>query len=98
MATYGKLESFFKAGTFYGLGETVHVHVHPTEPAAVINCFNLEDRPIEQEVEFVPQRFGLDARRPYSITGVTSRASGQGHVLLFRVPARGHQLAEIRGS
>ena len=97
MATYRKLESFFKAGRFYGLGETVHVHVHPTEPAAVINCFNLEDRPIEQEVEFVPQRFGLDAKRSYGITGVMSHPSGQGYVLRFRVPARGHQLAEIQG-
>ena len=33
----------------------------------------------------------------YGITGVTAHASGRGYVLRFRVPARGHQLAEIQG-
>ena len=54
-------------------------------------------QPIEQEVEFVPERFGLDAKRTYGITGVTAHASGRGYALRFRVPARGHQLAEIQG-
>jgi hypothetical protein len=98
MATYRRLESFFKAGTFYGLEETVHLHVHPTLPAAVINCFNLDDRPIESEAEFVPRAYGLDAKRSYNISGVLSRPSDNGYVLLFKVPARGHQLAEIRGA
>ena len=97
MATYRRLESFFKAGAFYGLNETVHLHTHPTEPAAVINCFNLDDHPVEQEVQFVPERFRLDAKRPYNITGVSAHASVKGYVLLFKVPARGHQLAEIQG-
>jgi hypothetical protein len=96
MATYRRLEPFFKAGTFYGVDEAVHVHVHPTEQAAVINCFNLEERPGRREVEFIPGKFGLDAKRAYTITGVSAREIGDGYTLIFDVPALGHRLAEVR--
>lgn len=98
MATYRRLQSFFKAGTFYGMDETVHVHVHPAEPAAVINCFNLEDHAFEKEVDFFPGRFGMDTKRSYTITGTPSRAMQTGTTLIFKVPALGHQLAEIRAA
>ncbi len=94
-ATYRRWQRFFKAGTFYGLDERVHVHVDPSDPAAVINCFNLEDHAIEREVEFIPGRFGLDANRSYSITGVPSRALRTGYTLILKVPALGHRLAEV---
>jgi hypothetical protein len=98
MTTYRRLEQFFKAGTFYGVDEMVHVHVHPSEPAAVINCFNLDDQPVEREVEFVPEKYGLDPKRSYKVEGVSSRAQGPARVLVFKVPAAGHQLAEIRST
>jgi hypothetical protein len=96
MATYRRLEPFFKAGTFYGVEETVHVHVHPTEQAAVINCFNLEEQPTRREVEFTPGKFGLDAKRAYTITGVPAGEIGNGYTLIFDVPALAHRLAEVR--
>jgi len=95
MAAYRRLERFFKAGTFYGVEETVHVHVDPAATAAVVNSFNLEDGDVEREVEFRPEKFGLDPKRSYKITGVPSRAGDKGYVLIFKVPARGHRLAEI---
>jgi hypothetical protein len=96
MATYRRLAPFFKAGTFYGVDETVHVHIHPSEQAAVINCFNLEDRPLQREVEFSPHKFGLDAKRPYTVTGVPARESTKGYTLTLDIPALGHRLAEVR--
>jgi hypothetical protein len=96
MATYRRLEAFFKRGRFYGIDEHTHVHSHPNEPAAVINGFNLEDRPVEREVWFIPQKYGLDGRRPLRVEGVPSRRAREGYILTFRIPARGHQLAEIR--
>jgi len=96
MATYRKLEPFFKAGTFYGLEETVHVHVHPRESAAVVNCFNLEDRPLQKKVEFVPEAYGLRGNETYSVRGASFRFSAGVYTLLFDVPALGHCLAEVR--
>jgi hypothetical protein len=65
-----RLAPFFEAGSFYGLDELTHVHVHPAKPAEVVNCFNLEDYAIEREVEFVPEKFSLDAKLSYQIKGV----------------------------
>jgi hypothetical protein len=98
MATYRRLEPFFKAGAFYGVDETVHVHVHPTEQAAVINCFNLEERLARREVEFIPGKYGLDAKRAFTFTGVPAREMASGYTLIFDVPARGHRLAEVRAA
>jgi hypothetical protein len=92
------LEPFFKAGAFYGVDETVHVHVHPTEQAAVINCFNLEDRLARREVEFIPGKYGLDAKRAFTFAGVPAREMANGYTLIFDVPARGHRLAEVRAA
>jgi hypothetical protein len=98
MASYRRLQPFFKAGTFYGLEETVHVHIHPEESAAVINCFNLEDRPLHKEVQFVPERYGLPGKLDYSAHGVSSRVSEGHYVLVFDVPPLGHSLAEVWSS
>lgn len=95
MATYRRLKPFFTAGTFYGVDETIHVHIHPTETAAVVNCFNLGETAATREVEFRPERYGLDPKRSFRVAVVPSRRTEKGHVLLFNVPARGHQLAEI---
>jgi hypothetical protein len=62
----------------------------------VVNCFNLDDHVTEREVEFNPEKFGLDAKRSYRIKGASSRATQTGYVLTFKVPALGHQLAEVR--
>jgi hypothetical protein len=96
MATYRRLEPFFKAGKFYGLGEMVHVHVHPTESAAVINCFNLESQPATRRMEFAPSRFGLDRTREYKALGATATRHGELYLLDVVVPPYGHSLVELR--
>jgi hypothetical protein len=95
MATYLRLAPFFKTGRFYGLDEMTHLHVHPAKPAAVINCFNLETHAVEREVEFIPEKYGLNGERSYQFKGVRSRSTGKGYTMIFRVPALGHKLTEI---
>jgi hypothetical protein len=95
MATYLRFQEFFKAGTFYGLDETVHVHVHPRESAAVINCFNLSDDPMERIVEFHPAEVGLDSNGKFKFAGPSSQPVDAGYRLTFNVPAHGHRLAEV---
>jgi hypothetical protein len=97
MAIYMRLQKYFKAGTFYGLEESVHIHVHPTEPSAVINCFNLTDKPTEKVVEFFPARVGLNANRTFKIIGPASQPVDGGYRLTFQIPAHGHSLAEMTG-
>jgi hypothetical protein len=96
MAAYRRLEPFFKMGKFYGLGEMVHVHVHPSEPAAVINCFNLEDKTATQHLEFTPTQIGLDGSREYQVIGATASRKGDLYLLDVVVPALGHALVELR--
>jgi hypothetical protein len=98
MVTYRKLETFFKAGRFYGLDETVHVHLHPQKSAAVVNCFNLEDRPLQKQVDFEPEAYGLPGDQPYNVQGVPFRFAAGRYTLLFDVPPLGHRLAEVTRS
>jgi hypothetical protein len=98
MATYIRLAPCFKAGRFYGMDELTHLHVHPTKPAAVMNCFNLENHAVEREVEFIPQKFALDPKLSYQIKGVPSRKTANGHTLLLTLPPQSHKLAEIEPS
>jgi hypothetical protein len=96
MATYRRLQSFFKAGTFYGLDEMVHVHVHPTEPAAVINCFNLEEHAVNRRIELHPRKLGLEAMGPYQIKGATAQRAEERYIIDVEVPSYGHSLIEVR--
>jgi hypothetical protein len=95
MATYRRLESFFKAGAFYGLDETVHIHIHPTEQAAVINCFNLEDHEVRRRVIFEPAKFGLDAAGSYQVKGASAQRSGNRYDIEVEIPSYGHRLLEV---
>jgi len=74
----------------------VHVHVHPREPAAVINCFNLEDRAVSRRIEFDPCKLGLDAMVPYQITGATAQREERRYIIDVAVPSYGHSLIEVR--
>jgi hypothetical protein len=96
MAAYRRLEPFFKLGKFYGLGEMVHVHVHPTEPSAVINVFNLETTPSIQHIEFSPSKIGLSSSKEYKVVGATASRRGGLYILDVEVPALGHALVELR--
>jgi hypothetical protein len=74
----------------------LHVHVHPTESAAVINCFNLGNQPATRRIEFAPSRFGLDRTKEYKAIGATSSRHGELYLMEVAVPAYGHSLVELR--
>lgn len=95
MTSYRRLEPFFKTGKFYGLGETVHVHVHPTESTAVMNVFNLESQPETRRIEFTPAEIGLEGSREYKVVGAKSIHRGDSYRLEVAVPALGHALVEL---
>jgi hypothetical protein len=96
MAAYRRLEPFFKVGKFYGLDETVHVHVHPSQPAAVMNVFNLENQPATRHIEFTPSQIGLESSKEYQVIGATATRRGDLYLLDVVVPALGHSLVELR--
>jgi len=96
MAAYRKFEPFFKSGKFFGIDEHTHVHMHPSEPAAVINAFNLDTHAVQREAEFIPEKCGLDGKRLFHIEGAESRRTRQGYVLTLNIPALSHRLVEIR--
>ncbi len=98
MANYRRLEPFFKAGRFYGIDEMVHVHAHPSEPAVVINCFNLEDHTTHRRLEFDPAKFGLNTSRPYEIRGASAQLIEKRYVIEVDIPSQGHTLIEMRQS
>ncbi len=81
MREYRRLKPFFARGTFYGLDELTHIHKHPTEPALVMNCFNLDAEPVTRTVAFDCARFGLSPRR---------------FERQVAIPAYGHALIEVR--
>ena len=95
MAAYRRLETFFKAGTFYGVDEMVHIHVHPSEPSAVINCFNLEDHPVRRTIEIDPVKIGLDAGHKYEIRGASARREEDRYIIDVEIPSQGHVLLEM---
>ena len=86
MAAYRRLKPFFASGVFYGIDEQTHVHRHPDEPRAVINCFNLEDHPVTRPLEFAPARFGLSPARRYSVPREVT-IPAYGHVLIEAGPS-----------
>jgi hypothetical protein len=96
MTAYRRLKPFFAAGIFYGIDEVTHVHRHPTEPVAVINCFNLEDRSVTRRVEFELARFGLDAGAAFEVKGAPAHRMDDRYVIDVALPSYGHSLLELR--
>jgi len=94
MADYRRLKPFFAAGTFWGIDELTHLHRHPRDKSAVINCFNLEDRSVTRTVSIDLARFGLDPAREYSVTGNSRRRVGAYDVEVT-IAAYGHALIEM---
>ncbi len=95
MTAYRRLKKFFASGRFYGIDEQTHVHVHPEEPGAVINCFNLEEGAVSRTIEFDPKRFGLDADKTYQVQGATVKRDQSRYVMTVRIPGYGHTLVEL---
>lgn len=98
MATYRRLKPFFSAGTFYGIDELTHVHRHPTDQAAVINCFNLEEKSASREVRFEPVNFGLDAKLPYKVVGGNSKGAAGDYRIEVAIAGYGHTLIEVNAN
>jgi len=95
MKTYRRLKRFYTQGTFYGLEETVHVHTLSDEGKAVINVFNLTDKPETKEVSFEPQEIGLDPQSKVHVKGCSYSQKGSTITLRFDLPGHGTALAEI---
>jgi hypothetical protein len=95
MAAYRRLKPFFAAGVFYGIDELTHVHRHPTAQAAVVNCFNLEDRAVVRDFELHPARCGLAPGRAYKFVGAESVHGASPYRIAVKIPAYGHVLVEI---
>jgi hypothetical protein len=94
IATYRRLKRYFCMGTFFGIDEHIHVHVHPDKTGAVVNCFNLEDHPVDRVIQFDPARYGLSGTaKTFSIPGFT--ASGSGYAGKVTIPGYGHTLIEV---
>ncbi len=95
MATYRRLKPYFASGVFYGIDEQTHVHSNREGTSAILNCFNLDERPIEREIYFTPARVGLRRDRKYQFSGAVFRQSGDGYVGKVSIPGRGHTLIEV---
>jgi hypothetical protein len=95
MAAYRRLKPFFAAGVFYGVDELTHVHRHPVDQAAVINCFNLESKSARREFRFEPAKFGLDPKLPYRIVGGDSTRTSADYKIEVAIAGYGHTLVEV---
>jgi hypothetical protein len=96
MREYKRLKRFYTQGVFYGLGETVHAHALPEERGCVLNIFNLADVPVEREVRFRLSEVGLKVEGEVEVIGAPSTIDGGTITLWVNLPAKGHQLVEIR--
>jgi hypothetical protein len=94
MKTYKRLKPFYTAGIFYGINEMVHLHRHPMDNAAVINCFSV-GAPTTTSLPFDPARFGLKTGKEYKFTGATFTKTSEGLVIHVSVNSDGHTLVEI---
>jgi hypothetical protein len=97
MKTYLSLKRFYSQGVFYGLDETVHCHTLPDLRRCVINCFNIDDKPVQKKVGFRLGEIGLPAGS-VQIDGAPFRQSGDEVTLDLAIPARGHLLLKVRPS
>ena len=43
----------------------------------MVNCFNLDERPVEREIRFEPARLGLSPDKTYQFSGATFQRSGR---------------------
>jgi len=95
MKDYMRLKIFFTAGVFYGIDELTHLHRHPSQSSAVVNCFNLEPNQVSREVVFIPGRFAMEANLTYRIEGARFRQISGGYAATVEIPAYGHRLLTI---
>jgi hypothetical protein len=95
MADYRRLKPYFAVGQFYGIDEQTHVHSDRRGKTAVINCFNLDEQPVEREIRFEPTRVGLAPGKGYQFAGAGFSRTGDIYVGKLSIPALGHTLVEV---
>jgi hypothetical protein len=95
MATYLRLKPHFSYGVFFGIDEETHVHCHRDGMSAVINCFNLQDRPVTRKIRFDPAEFGLSPSQTWRFSDALFEKSGSAYVGEIKLAARGHTLVEL---
>jgi hypothetical protein len=96
VAKYNGLREFFAQGRFIGLDETAHLHLHPREPAAVVNLFNLTDKPVHRELRLSARELGWENFGSVRIQGAQLRHEAGGIVLEFDLPPLSPGLAVMR--
>jgi hypothetical protein len=94
IGTYRRLKRYFCNGTFYGINELTHVHVHPDKKSAVINCFNLTQQLENREIKFDPALYGM-ATGPRTFSKGTFTLTGNVYIGKVLVAGFGHELIEI---
>lgn len=95
MATYLRLKPHFSSGVFFGIDEQTHVHCHRDGKSAVINCFNLEDRPVTRKIRFDPAEFGLSPSQTWRFSDAALEKLGSAYVGEVNLAAHGHTLVEL---
>jgi hypothetical protein len=95
MANYRRLKPYFAVGGFYGIDEQTHVHTDRQGKTAVMNCFNLDNHPVEKEIRFEPAKLGLTPGKTYQFAGAAFGRSGDAYVGKVSIPALGHTLVEV---
>jgi hypothetical protein len=95
MKTYMRLKRFYTQGTFYGLDETVHAHTLADERKAVVNVFNLSNKPETREITFNLHEIGLESKGKIEVKGASCSQKGSTITLRFDLPGMGTSLAEI---
>lgn len=98
VAEYNRLRPFYSRGRFVGIDETAHLHIHPTDRAAVLNVYNLTDKPQKREVRIDTVKAGLGAPDELKVTGSQSTVEGPNLVLTFNLPPESPALAELQAS
>jgi hypothetical protein len=95
MRTYLPLKKFYTQGEFYGIEETAHAHTLPKLRESVINVFNLDAKPVEKDVRFLPADIGLPSGS-VKIEGAPFTVKGDEITLKMSIPARGHGLVKVK--
>lgn len=91
---YKRLKDFYTRGEFFGLGETVHIHSLQGK-GAVINAFNLGDKPERKYISFKLEDIGLDPTANIRVEGAKWQKQGRQLNLVLDIPAKGTALVEI---
>ncbi len=98
MKTYKRLKRFYTQGIFYGLDETIHVHVLPDEKAVVINVFNLTERALEKEINFDLSEIGFCRDSRICSTNIEYIQEDSNVSLKVSLPPLGTSVVELKVS